>query len=81
MVEEAPYANVHGDEDVFRLPRRKWRELLFIGAMVPDGDLFTRDPNRPLPAFRDPNLFPEGAHFRVELEGDWVRVTRVPHRS
>jgi hypothetical protein len=78
MVDESDYLNVSGEGDAFSLPRRKWRELLFIGALVPSGDFFVRDPQRPLPPFRDPNLFPEGVRFRVSAEpGDRVRVERV----
>lgn len=81
MVDETPYEDVQfpGEgRDSFVLPRRKWRELLFIGALVPSGDVFVRDPSRPLPAFRDPDLFPVGARFRVHEEpNDRVRVERV----
>jgi hypothetical protein len=78
MVDESDYLNVVGERSSFSLPRRKWRELLFIGALVPEGDLFARNPERPLPPFRDPDLFPEGARFRVSIEpGDRVRVERV----
>ena len=78
MVDERPFENVERDGNAFLLPRRKWRELLFIGALVPDGEYYVRDPARPLPAFRDPNLFPEGARFRVsEVENDQVRLVRV----
>ena len=60
------------------LPRRKWRELLFIGALVPQGDLYIRDPTRPMPAFRDPDLIPEGVLLRVHpADDDHVRVERV----
>ena len=60
------------------LPQRKWRELLFIGALVPKGGLYIRDPTRPMPAFRDPDLIPEGVLFRVHpAEDDHVRVERV----
>lgn len=78
MVDESPYQNVVGEGRSFSLPRRKWRELLFVGALVPEGDYFVRNPERPLPPFRDPNLFPEGVRFRVENDGaDRVRVERA----
>lgn len=78
MVDESNYLNVVGEPASFSLPRRKWRELLFIGALVPAGEYFVRNPERPLPPFRDPDLFPEGVRFRVFLEpGERVRVERV----
>jgi hypothetical protein len=78
MVDESPYLNVVGERPSFSLPRRKWRELLFVGALVPSGEFFVRNPERPLPPFRDPDLFPEGVCFRVAPEpGDRVRVQRV----
>jgi hypothetical protein len=81
MAEESPYEDVRGSKLSFVLPRRKWRELLFIGALVPDGtsgELFVRNPARPLPPFRDPDLFPEGVRFRARREnGGRVRVERV----
>lgn len=78
MVDESDYLNVVGEASSFSLPRRKWRELLFIGAMVPSGEFFVRNPGRPLPPFRDPELFPVGVRFRVSSEpGERVRVERV----
>ena len=78
MVDERPFENVEREGGSFLLPRRKWRELLFIGALKPEGELFVRDPSRPMPAFRDPDLFPEGVRFRVHPhEGDQVRIERV----
>ena len=78
MVDERPFENVKREGSSFLLPRRKWRELLFIGAMVREGDLYVRDPTRPMPAFRDPDLIPEGVSFRVEpAEDDHVRLERV----
>jgi len=77
VVDETPFENVKQEDGVFWLPRRKWRELLFIGALVPDGELYVRDAARPLPVFRDPGLFPEGARFRVSEDDDEVRLERV----
>lgn len=78
MVDESPFWDVRRERDRFRLPRRKWRELLFVGALVERGGLFQRDPARPLPEFRDPDLFPEGASFRVrELDEKWIELERV----
>jgi hypothetical protein len=51
----------------FSIPELKWRELVFIRALVPEGERgFVRDPKRPLPPFSEPDLFPEGVRFRVE---------------
>lgn len=79
MTDDAPFEDVQGEEKRFRLPKRKWRELLFIGALVrePGTGYFVRDPTRPLPPFRKGDLFPEGARFEVRDEGEWVEVTRV----
>ncbi len=78
MVDERPFENVKREGSSFLLPRRKWRELLFIGALVPQGDLYIRDPTRPMPAFCDPDLIPEGVLFRVHpADDDHVRVERV----
>ncbi len=78
MVDERPFENVKREGSSFLLPRRKWRELLFIGALVPQGDLYIRDPTRPMPAFRDPDLIPEGVLFRVHpADDDHVRLERV----
>lgn len=78
MVDERPFENVTREGSSFLLPRRKWRELVFIGALVPRGELYIRDPSRPMPAFRDPDLIPEGILFRVTpAEGDQVRIERV----
>lgn len=68
--EQLPFADVQTTADGFSLPRLKWRELLFIGALRPDGDAFVRDPRRPLPPFRLPDLFPEGVRFHAsEIDG------------
>jgi hypothetical protein len=56
----------------FSLPRLKWRELLFVGALKADGDAFVRDPLRPLPPFRLPGLFPEGVRFHATESGDRI---------
>ena len=78
MVDERPFENVKRRAASFWLPRRKWRELVFIGALVPEGELYIREPSRPMPAFRDPDLFPEGVRFRVHFEEDeQVRIERV----
>jgi hypothetical protein len=63
----------------FSIPERKWRELLFVGAMRREGDAYVRDPTRPLPPFRIADLFPEGVGFAVEYVGGRVRLTRTAH--
>ena len=71
---QEPFADVVAVEGGFSLPELKWRELLFIGALRPEGDAFVRDPSRPLPPFRREGLFPEGVRFRVEHAGERVVV-------
>lgn len=69
MTDERPYEDLapEGASGAFTLPLRKWREIVFIGAMREDVDgLFVRDPERPLPPMREPGLFPEGRRFRLE---------------
>lgn len=56
-----------GDRGAFSVPIRKWREILFVGAMRQTADgLYVRDPARPLPPMRDPELFAVGSRFRAE---------------
>ncbi len=74
---DKPFLDIEGRTDSFKLPRRKWRELLFVGALVPAGEEYVRDPSRPLSAFRIPDLFPIGARFRVTEEGEHVHIERV----
>ena len=75
--EQTPFADVVVMQDGFSIPELKWRELLFVGALRPDGDCFRRDPARPLPAFRPPGLFPDEARFRAERVGDRVLLRPV----
>ena len=74
---QEPFADVVSVADGFSIPELKWRELLFIGALVPDGDAFVRDPNRPLPPFRREGLVPEGVRFRTERAGGRIVVRRA----
>ncbi len=50
------------------IPLRKWREILFVGAMRPvdGGAAFMRDPQRRLPSLRRPGALPLGRRFRAE---------------
>jgi hypothetical protein len=76
MAEQEPFADVVAVEGGFSIPELKWRELVFIRALVPEGERFVRDPARPLPPFRQPDLFPEGVRFRVERRGGRVELRR-----
>jgi hypothetical protein len=58
--------DVKVDGEGIDLPELKLRELIFIGALRRDGDEVVRDPSRPLPPFRLPDLFPDEVGFRVE---------------
>ena len=64
--QQEPFADVVVLEDGFSIPDLKWRELVFVGALRGEGDHWVRDPSRPLPLFRNPDLFPDGTRFRVE---------------
>ena len=75
--EQEPFADVQVTPDGFSIPELKWRELLFIGALRPDGGGFVRDPSRPLPPFRLAGLFPDGARFHAERGGERVILRRV----
>jgi hypothetical protein len=77
MVDQTPFADVLVSENGFSIPELKWRELLFIGALKADGGLFVRDPARPLPPFRDPDLFPCGGRFRASRVEGRVRIERL----
>ena len=75
--EQHPFTDVILTADGFSLPELKWRELVFVGALRADGDVFVRDPERPLPAFRLSGLFPEGVRFSVTRTGARVLVRRA----
>lgn len=77
MTDQNPFADVELSESGFTIPELKWRELLFVGALRAVGDHFERDPARPLPPFRTPDLFPEGARFRARREGGRIRIERL----
>jgi hypothetical protein len=74
---QEPFADVVAVAGGFSIPELKWRELLFIRAVVPDGDHFVRDASRPLPPFQQQGLFPEGTRFRVERRRGRVVVLAV----
>ena len=73
--DESPFADVVVAADgSFSIPELKWRELLFIGALRALGDLYVRDPARPLPPFQLAGLFPEASRFRVVRDGRRVTI-------
>ncbi len=75
MDDRSPFADVRVDPDgSFSLPELKWRELVFVGAVRPDGEAWVRDPSRPLPPFKVADLFPEGVRFEATADGGRVRV-------
>jgi len=60
-----------GDRGAFSVPLRKWREILFVGAMRETEDgIYVRDPSRPLPPMRQPEYFAEGKRVRAEPLAD-----------
>ena len=65
----------------FSIPRLKWRELVFVGALRPSGDDWVRDPARPLPPFERPGLFPDDGVFSVEESRGRVLVRLRERRS
>jgi hypothetical protein len=77
VVDERPFEDVRFSDGGFSIPELKWRELLFVGALRRDGDHYVRDPARPLPPFRDADLFPEDARFAARKEDGRVHVSRV----
>lgn len=64
-------------ESGISIPELKWRELLFIGALRPEGVHFVRDVARPLPPFQIPDLFPPGARFLVRKQGGRIHLKQV----
>jgi len=77
MADQEPFADVRPTDDGFTLPELKWRELVFVGALVERDGLWERDPGRPLPPFRTPDLFPVGVGFELAgRDGGRVRLRR-----
>jgi hypothetical protein len=75
--ERDPFEDVIPAPGGFSIPDLKWRELLFIGALRPEGAFFVRDPLRPMPPFRMPGLFPEGVRYEVTRMDGRVRLKRL----
>ncbi len=73
-VDRTPFEDVRLIEGGFSIPELKWRELLFIGALRPEGDTYVRDLARPLPEFALPGLFPEGQRLRATHEGGRIAL-------
>jgi hypothetical protein len=72
-----PFEDVIVTDDGFSLPDLKWRELVFIGVFRSEKDVFVRDPTRPMPPFKDPDLFPEGCRFGIRRENGRVFLKRL----
>ena len=53
---QEPFADVIRVEGGFSLPRLKWRELLFIGALREDGDRWVQGPRPAAAALPDPRI-------------------------
>jgi hypothetical protein len=75
--EDRPFEDVERTPEGFSIPELKWRELLFVGALRPQGAAFVRDPSRPLPPFRVEGLFPDGQRFEATWAGGRVLLRRV----
>jgi hypothetical protein len=69
------------DRSSFTIPKLKWRELIFIRALRPQGGSWVRDPSRFMPAFAAGDLLPEGQCYSVVDEGERVRISPSPSTS
>jgi hypothetical protein len=76
--QETPFLDVLLVDGGFSIPELKWREIVFVGAVRREGELWERDPSRPLPPFEPPDLIPAGVRFRVERCAGRVVVRRDP---
>jgi TrmH family RNA methyltransferase len=74
--EQAPYIDVEIGPDGFSLTVLKRRELLFTGALRREGDVYVRDPKRPLPPFARADLFPDDARFSAVARAGRVWLSR-----
>jgi len=75
-IDERPFEDVLPCPGGFSIPELKWRELLFVGALRREGGHYVRDPSRPLPPFRIPDLFPDGAAFTASRAGGRMHLRR-----
>lgn len=73
--DQSPFADVKEEPGGgFSIPERKWRELLFVGAVRPEAGAFVRDPTRTLPPFARSGLFPERRRFSAVPAGGRVVI-------
>lgn len=79
--DQSPFADVREEPGGFSIPALKWRELVFIGALRPQGDAWVRDPARPLPPFLRGDLFADDGVFSVEQRRGRVLVRLRERRS
>jgi hypothetical protein len=77
MVDQQAFADVIMTDDGFSIPELKWREIVFIGALRPDGEHFVRDRGRPMPPFQRADLFPDAGRFEIRREGGRVHLKRL----
>lgn len=75
---DTAYEDVELIPEGYSVPELKWRELLFIGAIRKDGDAYVRDPSRPLPRFRIPDLFAERTRYEAEPRAGRIELRRRP---
>jgi len=77
--EPLPFADVQQTGDGISIPDLKWRELVFVGALRCEGDVWERDPERPMPPFLEPDPFPPGRRFELLGRRDGrVLLRRLP---
>jgi hypothetical protein len=74
--EQRPFEDVRETAESVSIPELKWRELLFVGALRREGDVFVRDPSRPLLPFKVPDLFPVGVFLLATSDDGRVTVRR-----
>jgi hypothetical protein len=75
-LDQSPFADVRRlAGGAFSLPQLKWREIVFVGALRPDGDAYVRDSTRPMPAFAAGDPFLPGVRFRAVPDGARVVIT------
>lgn len=80
MIDEKPFVDIQIVDDEISIPELKWREMLFVGGLRPDGDAYVRDPARPMTAFVLSDPFPAGVRFYVRKEGGRVFLRTSPAR-
>ena len=78
MTDDKPFEDIEFQGEAFSMPDLKWRELVFVGALRPEGDFWVRDLSRPLPPFRVSDLFPDGRRFSISRQKGRVVVVAEP---